>query len=246
MNKLLTLSGIVLLLSFSSGVNGQNVPTPPAPAAPRPNPQMARRIISPEVQSDNTVTFRIYAPKSISVAVVGDWVSGAGAKENLVRNDTGLWIATLGPLPPEFYGYTFLVDGVTILDPSNPQIKRDGMRNASVLLVPGNESDLYSVKIIPHGTLSKVWYESPTLNLTRRMYIYTPPGYENGKSKYPVLYLLHGGGGDEDDAIVRHIPFTFRTGLRRDVGHAHRDEVLAACDLLRRDVIQLEAIRLSD
>jgi enterochelin esterase family protein len=101
-------------------------------------------------------------------------------------------------LPPEFYGYTFLVDGVNILDPSNPQIKRDGVRNASVLLVPGKESDLYTVKNIPHGTLSKVWYESPTLSLTRRMYIYTPPGYENSKSKYPVLYLLHGGGGDED------------------------------------------------
>jgi enterochelin esterase family protein len=72
------------------------------------------------------------------------------------------------------------------------------VRNASVLVVPGKESDLYTVKNIPHGTLSKVWYESPTLSLTRRMYIYTPPGYENSKSKYPVLYLLHGGGGDED------------------------------------------------
>ncbi len=125
-------------------------------------------------------------------------MSGAVPRENLVRNDTGLWVTTLGPLQPEFYGYTFIVDGVTVLDPSNPQIKRDGVRNASVLLVPGKESDLYSVKNIPHGTLSKVWYESPTLSLIRRMYIYTPPGYENSKSKYPVLYLLHGGGGDED------------------------------------------------
>jgi enterochelin esterase family protein len=125
-------------------------------------------------------------------------VSGAEARENLVRNDTGLWVTTLGPLPPEFYGYTFLVDGVTILDPSNPQIKRDGVRNASVLLVQCKESDLYSVKNIQHGTLSRVWYESPTLSLIRRMYIYTPPGYEDSKSKYPVLYLLHGGGGDED------------------------------------------------
>ncbi len=199
MKKLFTLIRIVLLLSFSSGINGQNAPTTPAPAAPRPNPQMGRRIISPEIQPDNKVTFRIYAPHSIGVAINGEWMSGAVPRENLVRNDTGLWVTTLGPLPPEFYGYTFLVDGVTVLDPSNPQIKRDGVRNASVLLVPGKESDLYSVKNIPHGTLSKVWYESPTLNLTRRMYIYTPPGYEsNTKTKYPVLYLLHGGGGDED------------------------------------------------
>jgi len=112
----------------------------PAPAAPRPNPQMGRRIISPEVQSDNRVTFRLYAPKSISVAIIGDWVSGAEARENPVRNNTGLWITTLGPLPPEFYGYTFLVDGVSVLDPSNPQIKRDGVRNASVLLVPARWS----------------------------------------------------------------------------------------------------------
>ena len=199
MKKLLTLIGMVLLLFFSSGINGQNVPTPPAPAARRPNPQMSRRIISPEVQPDNKVTFRIYAPHSIGVAINGEWMSGTVPRENLVRNDTGMWSITLGPLQPEFYGYTLIVDGVTVLDPSNPQIKRDGVRNASVLLVPGKESDLYSVKNIPHGTLSKVWYESPTLNLTRRMYIYTPPGYEsNAKTKYPVLYLLHGGGGDED------------------------------------------------
>lgn len=199
MKKTLTLIGIVLLLSFSSGINGQNVPTPPAQAAPRPNFQMGRRIISPEILPDNKVTFRLYAPHSIGVAINGEWMSGAVHRENLVRNDTGMWSVTLGPLQPEFYGYTFIVDGVNVLDPSNPQIKRDGVRNASVLLVPGKESDLYSVKNIPHGTLSKVWYKSPTLNLTRRMYIYTPPGYEsNTKTKYPVLYLLHGAGGDED------------------------------------------------
>jgi enterochelin esterase-like enzyme len=199
MRKLLKLIGIALLLSFSSGINGQNVPTPPAPAAPRPAQQMSRRIISPEIQPDNKVILRLYAPHSIGVAVNGEWMTGAVTRENLVRNDTGMWSITLGPLQPEFYGYTFIVDGVTVLDPSNPQIKRDGVRNASVLLVPGKESDLYTVKNVPHGTLSKVWYESPTLNLTRRMYIYTPPGYEsNAKTKYPVLYLLHGGGGDED------------------------------------------------
>ncbi len=199
MKKSLTFLGIVLSLSFSSGINGQNVPSTPAPAAPRPNRQMGPRIISPQIQPDNKVTFRIYAPHSIGVAINGEWMSGSVPRENLVRNDTGLWSTTLGPLNPEFYGYSFIVDGVTVLDPSNPLIKRDGMRNASVLLVPGKESDLYSVKNIPHGTLSKVWYESPTLNLTRRTYIYTPPGYEsNAKTKYPVLYLLHGAGGDED------------------------------------------------
>jgi enterochelin esterase family protein len=67
-----------------------------------------------------------------------------------------------------------------------------------MFLIPGPESDLYIVKDVPHGTLSKIWYESPSLKLTRRMYVYTPAGYENSKVKYPVFYLLHGGGGDED------------------------------------------------
>ena len=188
-----------LFMFFSLNViSGQDNPARQAQVAPRPIPQMGSRITSPEIQPDNKVIFRLYAPKSVSVALNGEWMSGAVTREYLVRNDTGLWVTTLGPLPPEFYGYTFLVDGVNILDPSNPQIKRDGVRNASVLLVPGKESDLYTVKNIPHGTLSKVWYESPTLSLIRRMYIYTPPGYENSNSKYPVLYLLHGGGGDED------------------------------------------------
>jgi enterochelin esterase family protein len=196
--KLSTLIWVALLLLFPSGINGQDVPVRQTLVAPRPNPQMGRRIISPEILPDNTVTFRIYAPHSAGVAINGEWMSGAVTRETLVRNDTGLWSTTLGPLQPEFYGYTFIIDGVTILDPSNPQIKRDGVRNASVLLVPGKESDLYAVKDIQHGTLSKVWYESPTLKLTRRMYVYTPAGYEKGRSKYPVLYLLHGGGGDED------------------------------------------------
>jgi enterochelin esterase-like enzyme len=160
--------------------------------------QLRSNVVSPEVLRNNRVTFRIYAPEAENVSIIGEWMPGYGTLEPMVRNDTGLWTITVGPLDPEYYGYTFNVDGVTVLDPSNGHIKRDGVRNASVLLIHGDESDVYSVKDIPHGTLSKVWYESPTLNLTRRMYVYTPPGYEQSTDFYPVLYLLHGGGGDED------------------------------------------------
>jgi len=125
-------------------------------------------------------------------------MTGVGASEPLVRNDTGLWTITVGPLTPEFYGYVFTVNGVRVLDPGNPQIKRDGTRNESILLVPGKESELYAVNNVPHGTLAKIWYNSPVLKLNRRMYVYTPAGYEDGKDEYPVFYLLHGGGGDED------------------------------------------------
>jgi enterochelin esterase family protein len=85
-----------------------------------------------------------------------------------------------------------------MLDPRNSNTMRDGADIYNMLLVPGPESSLYELKPVPHGSVSVVWYPSPTLKSTRRMYIYTPPGYENGKGKYPVLYLLHGAGGDED------------------------------------------------
>ncbi len=99
-NELSRLTGVILVcLCLTFQVSGQAIPNRPNQAVPGPARQIGRRIISPEVQSDNKVTFRIYAPKSASVAIIGDWVSGAEARENLVRNDTGLWVTTLGPLP---------------------------------------------------------------------------------------------------------------------------------------------------
>jgi enterochelin esterase family protein len=167
-------------------------------AQDRPVFRMPRAIVSPELLPDNKVTFRLYAKDAQSVAVSGDWMPGFGASEPLVKNDTGMWSVTLGPLSPELYTYGFIVNGVRVLDPGNPRVIRDGTRNLSMFLIPGTASDLYEVKDVPHGNLAKVWYPSPTLNLTRRMYVYTPAGYSEGKTEYPVLYLLHGGGGDED------------------------------------------------
>lgn len=161
--------------------------------------QMPRNpIVSPEVGPDKKVTFRILAPKADEVRLTGSWMPPMQT-QSLVRGDTGLWTITIGPLEPELYGYNFLVDGVNTLDPSNKHIKRDGTwRTESVLYIPGKASDLYWPKPGPKGTVSQVWYESPTLGMTRRMFVYTPPGYASGKGKYPVLYLLHGGGGDEE------------------------------------------------
>jgi len=105
---------------------------------------------------------------------------------------------TVGPLDPELWGYTFSVDGMRKPDPGNPDVKRDGVRYDNMLLIPGPQSALYEVKNVPHGSVSMVWYNSPTLKKSRRMYIYKPPNYEKGGGRYPVLYLLHVGGGDED------------------------------------------------
>lgn len=170
-------------------------------AQPPVNGAAARAVIvSPEVGSANAVTFRLKATEAKEVALSIDAVPAAGGSElrKMTKDTAGVWSLTVGPLAPELYSYTFVVDGVRILDPSNPLTKRDGRRNESMLLVEGAASDVYAVKKVPHGTLSKVWYPSPTVGLTRRMYVYTPPGYEGSDKKYPVFYLLHGAGGDED------------------------------------------------
>jgi enterochelin esterase family protein len=102
------------------------------------------------------------------------------------------------PLKPEFWSYRFVVNGVPALDPRNVNVTR-GLNTENILLVPGPESALYQTRDVPHGTLTAVWYDSPTLKIKRRMQVYTPPGYESSRERYPVLYLLHGYGGDETE-----------------------------------------------
>jgi enterochelin esterase family protein len=174
---------------------------PAAPGVPAPAAAVGRgggvqAARSPEILPDNQVTFRLRAPNATDVAVNGDWPQGRGVK--MTKDDQGIWSVTVGPLTPELWGYTFSVNGVTALDPGNGNTKRDGARVDNILLIPGPLSDNYQVKDVPHGNVSMVWYDSPTLKLKRRMYVYTPAGYETGKQRYPVLYLLHGAGGDED------------------------------------------------
>jgi enterochelin esterase-like enzyme len=157
---------------------------------------------SPEVQADRKVTFRLWAPDARAVTVrnttggYGDWPAGNDVP--MVCDAEGLWSVTIGPLAPEYYTYVFVVDGVQALDPGNTLIMRDGVRYGSSLRIPGYPSELYDINDVPHGNLHQVWYPSPSLGLTRRMYVYTPPGYEEGDERYPAFYLLHGGGNDED------------------------------------------------
>jgi enterochelin esterase-like enzyme len=161
------------------------------------------RIISPEISSNNEVTFRIKAPGANSVKLSGNWMpstpQGQRQLVDLVKGAKGIWSIKVPALAPELYGYNFIVDSVTTLDPANLKVARDGtFRTENMLYIPGAASDLYWAKEGPKGTMQQIWYQSPTLNLTRRMYVYTPPGYNASKDNYPVLYLLHGGGGDEE------------------------------------------------
>ena len=131
----------IILASVSAA--GQQPTKPAAAPAPRPQFRMPPRIISPEILPDNKVTFRLYAKDAAKVTVSGEWQPGFNSTEALVRNDTGMFMLTVGPLKPELYGYTFNVDGVGTIDPNNIQVRRDGTRYASYFIVPGTESDLY-------------------------------------------------------------------------------------------------------
>lgn len=166
------------------------------------------RLVSPEISASNDVTFRLKAPSAGSVKLSGNWMpmvanaNGQGTSRqlvDLVKDQNGVWSTQVKALAPELYGYTFIVDGVTTLDPANLKVARDGtFRTESLLYVSGPASELYWAKTGPKGSVHQIWYDSKTLNLTRRMQVYTPPGYEDSKEAYPVMYLLHGGGGDEE------------------------------------------------
>jgi enterochelin esterase family protein len=166
----------------------------PAQRQPTPNDTLK----SPEVLNDGRVVFRIYAPKASEVTVGGDWIAqGLGQGGKLARDEQGVWAITVGPLPPDFYSYSLVVDGVRTLDPKNPMIKQGVNSVDNMFFVPGDAAAFQDGKAVPHGEIRKVWYQSSTLGTQRRMHIYFPPGYEGGKERYPVFYLLH-GGGDED------------------------------------------------
>ena len=168
-----------------------------------------QQIISPEINADNSVTFRYQAPKAIKVQVTGDFLPTTPMEFNgfkfdapgiadLKEGENGIWEFTSEPLESELYNYSFIVDGLSVKDPNNAYLQRDIASQMNYFIIGGGKADNYMVGDVPHGTVSRVWYHSDVLGKDRRMSVYTPAGYENGKGKYPVLYLLHGMGGDEE------------------------------------------------
>ncbi len=168
-------------------------------------------VVSPEINADKTVTFRLKAPKAVTVQVTGDFLPvsqidtpfgkmEAPGVADLKEGKDGVWeYTTPEPVAPELYTYTFKVDGQTMIDPSNVYTNRDIASLSSLLLVDGNElANHFKVNDVPHGTVSKIWYHSDHEGIDRRLTVYTPAGYETSGKKYPVFYLLHGIGGDEE------------------------------------------------
>lgn len=173
-------------------------------------------IVSPQINPDHTVTFRYENRKAVTVQITGDFLPSKTLEfqneGRTVRLDVpgtvdmteqnGIWSYTSAPLEGELYSYSFIVDGKKVIDPSNIYMNRDIATWTNIFTLSAEQGDkgwYYEVHDVPHGNVSKVWYDSPTLGLKRRMTVYTPAGYDsNPKAKYPVLYLLHGSGGDED------------------------------------------------
>ena len=159
-------------------------------------------LISPELANNGEVTLRLCAPEAHSVHVFGDWNTARPDGDALAKDTHGIWSITVGPLKPEYYSYWFTVDGVKTIDPDNVHSGNDAIRIASYFIVPGRDavdSSLYENKNVSHGDVSAVWYTSATIDSPRRAFVYTPPKYRESTQRYPVLYLLHGWGGDENE-----------------------------------------------
>ena len=153
-------------------------------------------VVSPEVTAEKKVIFRILAPNAQAVKVMGGDIPGNSGGAPMTKGDNGIWEATLSP-PPGAYRYNFNVDGVTTIDPRNSSISESNTNVWSLVYVPGTE--WMDSNRVPHGAVASVTYWSESLKRDRRMHVYTPPGYETSQAKYPVFYLLH-GAGDNDDA----------------------------------------------
>ena len=195
----------VSLLAF--GQAEQQAPNRPAMQIPAPAPNDTLKSV--EVMPDRHVRFRLWAPNATEVklhaegpeATPGITPQEANKYQGgvaMVKGDQGIWEAVIGPIEPGTYRYTFTVDGVSTTDPRNPLTSQSLTHSSSMYEVPG--AQFMELKAgVPHGAIAAVYYDSSATGGQRRMHVYTPPGYEIGTARLPVLYLLH-GGGDSDDS----------------------------------------------
>ena len=151
-------------------------------------------IISPEVQPDSRVTFRFRSPNAQKVELQ---LEGTTPHLPMQKNDDGVWIVTTDPIAPDYYGYSFVADDVSLIDPKNPLMKPNLLGTQSMVHVPGPSLLPWEINDVPHGVVNHHFYKSGVVGDQRDYYVYTPPGYNPAaKKKYPVLYLLHGYSDD--------------------------------------------------
>jgi len=200
-NKIgITLSLIVCAVVAVVAVSPSGMATATVPAKP-----MAMPASAPTVLSDGQVTFSLNAPQATQVMLNFQNSIGPSPAANpitMTKNITGVWSVTLGPLAPDWYGYGFILDGVRIPDPANRNIWSGSTSAWSYVFVPGPEADFMADASFPHGAWATVRYFSKLTQTERQMQVYTPPGYNHDNRRYPVFYLMHGGGGNDTDWIV--------------------------------------------
>lgn len=156
--------------------------------------QQPASIQSPEGQAGGNVTFHFLDPNAKEVKLLFE---GVAEPSPMTRDDAGVWSITVGPLDPDLYGYSFIADGVFLLDPNNPSIKPNLVQPQNMVRVSGATPQLWEVAEVPHGVIHHHFYKSRVVGDQRDYYVYTPPGFDpKGKTKYPVLYLLHGYSDD--------------------------------------------------
>ena len=161
----------------------------PQTAAPTQRPAVPR-IVSPDVHG-NQITFRLRDPNAHEVML-----SREGAERvPMQRDENGIWNVTVGPVEPDFYGYSFVADGVSLMDPVNPLMKPNLLNPTSMVHVPGDGLS-WEIEDVPHGEVHHHFYRSQVVGDERDFFVYTPPGYVSGTKRYPVLYLLHGFSDD--------------------------------------------------
>ncbi|MBN1632257.1 MAG: esterase, partial [Thermoleophilia bacterium] len=198
-NAAVRVVGAVALMA-SMAVVGYSQEAPARAPAARAGGPRAPQVTSPEVLPDGKVVFRIVAAEAESVGLSAGDIPGISgdAAPKFTKGDNGVWEATIGPVDPGAYRYRFNVDGVQVVDPRNPAISESNTNVSSLVYVPGTK--WMDTLQAPHGAVSEVHYYSKSLERWRRMHVYTPPGYEaRGSERYPLFYLLH-GAGDNDDA----------------------------------------------
>jgi enterochelin esterase-like enzyme len=185
----IALAGLIFVSALVWGQGKGKAPAPPAGRG-------AAVQLGYEVHADRTVLFRLRAPEATVVQVTGDFADGATP---MTRGADGTWTATVGPLRPAIYNYAFTVNGQRVLDPASPMIgTADRNPGASLFEVKGDALAPWDAQSVPHGTVHVNSYNSKKFGGALRMvYVYTPPGYEASTARYPVMYLMHGAGGNE-------------------------------------------------
>jgi enterochelin esterase-like enzyme len=153
-------------------------------------------ISSPDVNPDHSITFRYYSRTAQNVVLRGEFLN---APLSMSKDTSGIWSVTVPPVKPDIYPYSFMVDNVELADPNNSLLFANERFKRSIVDIPGDPPLIHSLQNVPHGKISYRWYKSATLDTTRQLLVYTPPGFtENSKTKYPVLYLIHGGSDTEE------------------------------------------------